>query len=717
MPVPSTIPPKTHQTLPSAIVALLLLIPIMLNAVTLLPELTSRIPAENDGAMHFLYVQRASDALANGSNPFDFWVPELGYGFPQFHYYQHLPYLVIVALHRILLKQVDLLTFFNLVRYALLVCFPLTVFWSLRMMEFSPPGAALAGAFAALMTGPLASLGFEYESYLWSGYGMYTQLWAMHLIVIWLGCIQRLLRTGGGYFGAVAASATLVVSHPFYAYMAGATGLAVMAGNILMKPPASLRYLIRLSIVAALAMIVTAYFWLPFFQLRSYFNIAHAGLYNAPLSRMTLRPQHIPRIAHLGRSPHTFWAARVAWHFFGSWQTVPLVILIGIGIATPFLMRTTRAVVAVSIFLLWLLLFMSPWLMPFLATWLPARAALDFRRFVGGVDLAAILLVGAAGEWLWMQFERAATPWPAILAGLTFVILLAPMLHRRWQRNATNAAAIEAIGPSIDAQSDLGQIVARLHSEPVSRVYVPELGPGFVLTFAGIPTTYAGQMLSLDSMLPVDRLDPTYCNIFNVGYVITRSFGPRPGSLTPLLETSKYVLYRTDAEGYAQFGALRWGNIDAADLSKAQDQLYAGNFEWLRDGEAAQGKFIRWNFPARTEPTGEAGPGGPGSCTIAAEKFSSQRVEVTVDCREDATLIIKQTFHPNWHVVIDNVERPDFMVSPSYLGVVVPAGHHEVRAEYRSSALKKVLLVVGALALIAILLLRRRLDAIDTLIG
>jgi len=315
---------------------------------------------------------------------------------------------------------------------------------------------------------------------------------------------------------------------------------------------------------------------------------------------------------------------------------------------------------------------------------------------------------------VWGMLEKLA---PAILAGVTFVILLAPMLHRRWQRNATNAAAIEAIGPSIDAQSDLGQIVARLHSEPVSRVYVPELGPGFVLTFAGIPTTYAGQMLSLDSMLPVDRLDPTYCNIFNVGYVITRSFGPRPGSLTPLLETSKYVLYRTDAEGYAQFGALRWGNIDAADLSKAQDQLYAGNFEWLRDGEAAQGKFIRWNFPARTEPTGEAGPGGPGSCTIAAEKFSSQRVEVTVDCREDATLIIKQTFHPNWHVAIDNVERPDFMVSPSYLGVVVPAGHHEVRAEYRSSALKKVLLVVGALALIAILLLRRRLDAIDTLLG
>jgi hypothetical protein len=73
------------------------------------------------------------------------------------------------------------------------------------------------GRFRRVDDGAARVARFEYESYLWSGYGMYTQLWAMHLIGIWLGCIQRLLRTGRGYFGAVAASATLVVSHPFYA--------------------------------------------------------------------------------------------------------------------------------------------------------------------------------------------------------------------------------------------------------------------------------------------------------------------------------------------------------------------------------------------------------------------------------------------------------------------------------------------------------------------
>ena len=110
---------------------------------------------------------------------------------------------------------------------------------------------------------------------------------------------------------------------------------------------------------------------------------------------------------------------------------------------------------------------------------------------------------------------------------------------------------------------------------------------------------------------------------------------------------------------------------------------------------------------------GEAGPGSPDSGTITNEKVSSQRIEVTVDCREAATLIFKTTYHPNWHVLVDGGEQPAFMVSPSYLAVVVPSGHHEIRAEYRSSTLKKILLIFGALILLATTLFRNRLRFIE----
>ncbi len=106
-----------------AVFLLLVLIPCAFNAVMLLPELFVPIPSLNDDAFHFVLIQRGSEALANGENPFDHWAPELDVGFAQFLHYQHLPHLAVILLHRLLLKQVDLLTVFNMVRYVLLVCF------------------------------------------------------------------------------------------------------------------------------------------------------------------------------------------------------------------------------------------------------------------------------------------------------------------------------------------------------------------------------------------------------------------------------------------------------------------------------------------------------------------------------------------------------------------------------------------------------------------
>ena len=47
------------------------LIAIIFNAVMLLPELRVEVPSLNDDAFHYLYVQRADAALADGENPFD----------------------------------------------------------------------------------------------------------------------------------------------------------------------------------------------------------------------------------------------------------------------------------------------------------------------------------------------------------------------------------------------------------------------------------------------------------------------------------------------------------------------------------------------------------------------------------------------------------------------------------------------------------------------
>jgi uncharacterized membrane protein len=201
----------------------------LFTAIALLPELTVPVPSNNDDATHFLLIQRASEALANGENVLDHWVPQLELGFPWFIYYQPLPALVVVLLHRALFGLVDLLTVFNVVRYVLLVGLPVTVFWSLRRMGVAAAGAALAAAASPLLSGDFR-YGFDYDSYIWRGFGMFTQIAAMHLSFVTVAIAWSSLRSRkrSDLAWLALALAALVLTHLIYAYMMAIT-LAVLA--------------------------------------------------------------------------------------------------------------------------------------------------------------------------------------------------------------------------------------------------------------------------------------------------------------------------------------------------------------------------------------------------------------------------------------------------------------------------------------------------------
>src|SRR5579871_3132997 len=95
-------PPRIRKI---AVLALVVL-PILLNAIALFPEVTNTTPSDNDQIFHYLFVERANQAVAAGDNPVDHWLPELELGFPQFHYYQNLPHLTVVALYHLMFERV-----------------------------------------------------------------------------------------------------------------------------------------------------------------------------------------------------------------------------------------------------------------------------------------------------------------------------------------------------------------------------------------------------------------------------------------------------------------------------------------------------------------------------------------------------------------------------------------------------------------------------------
>ncbi len=697
-----------------AVLAVLVLIPIAFNAIMLFSELWLPVSTHSDIGWHYTFLQGASAALAHGDNPFDFWLPDFGLGFPQFLYYQHLPHLAVVLLHRLLLKQVDLLTLFNLVRYSLLVGFPLTVYWSMRTMGFSVVGAAVAAACASLLSGQ-SGYGFEYYSYVWWGRGMYTQLWAMHLFFISMACLQRLLAKGTGYLAAVVACSALVLSHLLYVYMAALTALALFLPSLLpQRAPAdqfqmndrpvptrlvtpwslnALQCIARLAIVGALAAVITSYFWLPFLLLKAYFNLdpsvhVEAAIHHSlPLRQVPTGLLNQQLLDH-GRLP-----------------VFTMMLLIGAAYAG--FTRTTAARVALAVSVFWIALYfgLSTW--PALTVVLPMHEVLvSGRFFIGGLDLGAILLIGLGGEWLWRRFAALAEPWRAVVPGLIILALMVPALRERYRSYAFN---MRRIAMTLGADSDWQEMLSTLRSLPPGRVHSLDKR-----SFYDIPTIDPGQNLSLNSLLKFDFRNPTYYNIFNVRYVIAPSGLSEPEFLIPIKRTSRFTLYRAETSGFAQFVAASPGSIPSRGMVDAQRVLFERNQEWLRGSDPGAGKFIRWDYPpGRKDGQDKVSPGGPASGTVIEERVSSDRIDLSVDCREAATLVIKITYHPDWHVTIDGMEQATFMLSPSYLGVEVLPSRHEIHAEYRSGMLKKFLLLLGACTLTATIALRRRFAGIE----
>jgi uncharacterized membrane protein YfhO len=89
------------------------------------------------------------------------------------------------------------------------------------------------------------------------------------------------------------------------------------------------------------------------------------------------------------------------------------------------------------------------------------------------------------------------------------------------------------------------------------------------------------------------------------------------------------------------------------------------------------------------------------------------RYDVLASCASDSAMVLKVTYHPNWHVTVDGREVATIMVSPSYLAFAVPAGQHAIAAEYRSAPLKDPLFVLGAAATVGAIASRMRFRVRD----
>ena len=691
-------------TLRTAALTLLVAVPIAANAIGLLPEITVPVANVNDDAEHALYIQDASEAFARGENPLDSWVPEMDEGFPQFLYYQNLPHLSVVVLHRLLLGTIDIFTVFNIVRYLLLVLFPLTVFWSMRRMEFDT-GAAAVGASSSTLLATNYLYGFDFGSYLWRGFGLYTQIWAMHLSFITLAMLWRLLRYGTGFRWTVVVLAALALSHLLYAYM-----MVVSAGLLILWGINRANALVRIARVAgagAIALAITAWMWLPYIQGR---GLLHASPF--------LQPE---KYTSFGASTILGWLVGGELTDYG--RLPVLAILLAIGVIATIRFRASPPGFALALFVVWLVLYFGRGTLGPLAALLPFQETLLFHRFIGGVHIAAIMLIGVGGGTIFRVLRADASGARAALAAAAVAVLLVPAIKERYDFEDLNGLWMRQTKAAIDADTDMASLISTLRELPAGRVYAglrSNWGEGmdfsipfrsvhayqYLVTerFRMVAPPYGGASLNAELQFDFNDQVASQYDLYNVRYVIAPRDLAMPGFLQVLRTTSRYVLYTAPSSGHAEYVAL-----SSREQVKTADDLFPRNRAFVNGPGPGARSYIRWDVPAPSDRVVSGEVAGCESGALRYERVQASRFDFITTCPNAATLVMKETYHPNWRVTVDGQAVESFMLSPSYIGITLPAGEHFVTAEYRSTPIKTPLFVFGLLAIVAVGLARRDL--------
>ena len=156
----------------------------------------------NDSAFHLQMVRWASTQIHEGRIPLDGWFPDLTLGSSFFHHYQSLA--ETLTAYTAVATGVSDQTAYLWFLYLLLALWPLSIYWSARLLGWARWTAAAAAAVSPLLVSA-GGYGYEHGSYTWQGYGVYSQEWAMWLLPLAWGFTWRAVSRGKRYPAAAVA--------------------------------------------------------------------------------------------------------------------------------------------------------------------------------------------------------------------------------------------------------------------------------------------------------------------------------------------------------------------------------------------------------------------------------------------------------------------------------------------------------------------------------
>jgi membrane protein YfhO len=680
---------------------------VIFNLVVLRPELRTASNV-NDNALHLQMIKWASHEIGEGRAPLDGWYPSLGLGSAQFRQYNSTPHRITGAIARVTGADRAM----RLTLYLLLALWPLSVFWGARLLGW---GRWASGA--AALVSPLVistpGYGFEHASYVWRGFGLWSQAWAMWSLPIALGLSWRAVSRGRSYAVAALAVAVTIAFHMFEGYLA----LIAIGIWALLKRGEIRRRVGRAALVGIGSLAAAAWVLVPLVT-------GSRWIINTSFARGTFWNDSFGARKVLG------WLFTGQLFDAGRFPIVTILVGVGGGVCVAKFRRGEPARAVLGLFVASLLLFFGrPTLGPLLDL-LPGSADLQLNRFIFGVQLAGIILAGVGIAWLARSLvgvvrRVARQTLPASVAALLSVAILIPgWTHiASYQAEGSRWISTQRLVDTSDG-ADVGALIEEAKSAGDGRIYAgmrsgwgKDYKVGSVPVFAMLMEQAADAVgytlrvwsLSTDIEPLFDDTNLAQYELLNVRYLILPEDRDPPVKATLLNSRGRHRLWKVQTTGYAQL-------IDTTTAITADRRNLAERLGWfLRSAELERHlhPLVAFDGAGAPAPTvvGKTGPQTPPGNVTGVDRPSNGTYAVSVVAQRDAVLMLKTSFDPGWHAFVDGRETPTQMVAPSFVGVPVPAGNHVVVFRYRGFGSYPALIAVGLLALIGLAQVSRRAGA------
>jgi hypothetical protein len=643
-----------------------------------LRALTRGVAYLNDSSVHEQMVRFATAQLRAGHLPLTGWFPFLGEGSPQFLHYQSLPSMVTGLVGLAVGPDVA----FRWSLYLLWSLWPISVYLSARAFGAGRPAAAASAAMAPFLVSA-TGVGYEQPAYVWTGFGVWTQLWASWTLPLAWGFSWHAIRSGRGYLRAVLLIALTVALHFETGYLALSVlpFWALVAGRPLVIRSRRAAVLVGGSLLASAWVIVPLIAQRPWAAVNEVFH-------GTPLVNGYGAHQVLDWLVSGGLLDH------------GRLPVVTVFAALGLGSAWLAWSSDAYARALLVALAVCLLLAFGRTTFGSLVDLIPGSADLFFRRFMMGVQLAALLLAGRGAAWLaagGIRLLNARVPrWPPGFSPVLVLVAAVAVLSPAWlalgASDRHDGAAIAAQRRADDTEgAALDRLLAVIKRDGGGRTYAGmPTNRGQNLTVGAVPVfkylesrdvdevgyTLRTASLMTDPESFFDDSDPSDYRLFAIRYLILPA-GDQPRVRARLaMRSGRYSLWTIDGAGYVQAGQV------VGEISANRTNVGARSVALLHSGLAADGAYLGVRY-------GSDGRGDGRFPTIrrrsSAGAVRAQRADLddgeaaaTLRMRRPGVAVLSASYDPGWTATVNGRRRPTRIVAPALVAVDVPAGTDHV---------------------------------------